>query len=105
MFGGNSRIAERALGDLAEHIRFGKFFRTDDDWIGHCEYCREKDDRRDQQETASSKSPTRGGGLETAALCLRANERHKFTTLRCALINSETKLLAGLSRRSAIEPL
>ncbi len=58
----DARVLHRALGDLGEHVRLGKFFRADDDRLRQSRCAREE--KQGEQ--------TRRGGLQTAHLVTSA---------------------------------
>src|SRR6202045_182475 len=96
VFNGNSGVTQTALRNFAEDIRLGEFLGADHDRFGRQRTRRKNKESRD----AGKKKQASEGFLFS---CF-PNSVHKTARLRCALMNSETKGLAGFSRRSASEP-
>src|SRR6266478_4414531 len=108
MFCWNAAVGQFSLCNFAEHIRLGKFLRADDDRIS-------RRDRGESQEKSKDGSRSPSAMVNIARLCRDrfnielgaldpASCFHVSASVLCALMNSETKLLAGFSRRSTIDP-
>src|SRR5438876_7015280 len=96
MLSRNSSLDQAALRDFAEDIRFREFFRADNDRLSS--------QRTRQKNKASRNAGKKKETSEGFLFSCFPNSIHKTARLRWALINSETKELAGFSRRSASEP-